>query len=856
MPIPACQYQHADDVIMIMMFQVDCPEWSTRFSISEASENSGDSIWDFLSRVDGGFTYQTELADKQFYAARWADLIANISNTASIFDGYFYMNNNEPGTTGLLRMQRVCPNRREVIRRHFDRSIDMQRDYINRDTNAADNAWPALQGLYEDGSTNLCQDVSGCSDLVPGLCGCTSAANVTFERRLFHPTTGDETTTPITRTPLTVAMEYLLGDLLAGPTVALNDFLGPPSTGGGGRVVGGRIPAYRYSRIPKDPINSKIRSSDVNLIAAVLLVNVTSNAINTNFMPRDPLMCRRVNIDNYPDGRSCIASSGAQDPKIKAAEDAFPGGADALKASRAKPAYLVISMDTDANRPDRSAAISAFVDKIYTNKLEPQIGTAAYLDSETYPAGADHGTMVLNLFNDGVVDLGYRGLDRDRSDQSGGSLFYATDGTGSLPAVDSFCGFKNPLKTRQDTCGQYIAGLLQECSSPLRIDWSTLLKATDRVGSQGQQTCIHDHSCVLSLMPKTKLNSKTMVRAPAWNLLLDDFVKNALPQDPKRWPNTILSLKFITFAGTCTLFDIIVGECLSPVTDATRQAIRQAVPWTNDIPWKDELPILELWRLHSNPVFPSKFHLPIGVFLETFRDQQTTDSQRTNPRDDPGGAVNTMGMWPMCPHLKDTATTSVDDARKSRMLQGVAISDNILPPIQHPTQVGAQSGQFCSASTSGVKECTVNGFRSYRVGLAPGYTMDKDSCGNTKHPMMVQGNIFQCVDCTWWQPTYCVGMHECLYVRPGTTVTAWDSVRYILNDDVKSITTGDTSFFGQFIETGNDMRRGMGDKQGILASLLAWSEEILKRMPVPGDTRYVGGDGRPNVFDENPNMLN
>lgn len=124
-----------------------------------------------------------------------------------------------------------------------------------------------------------------------------------------------------------------------------------------------------------------------------------------------------------------------------------------------------------------------------------------------------------------------------------------------------------------------------------------------------------------------------------------------------------------------------------------------------------------------------------------------------------------------------------------------------------------------------------------RVGLLPGYTMDRGKCESTQFPMAVQRNIYKCVDCTWWQPTYCVGVHECLYYISEGRVSAWDNVQYIADGDVDSIKMGDTSFFSNFDQTGKITRDAMGDKQAILASLLAWSEEILKRMPVPGDTR-------------------
>lgn len=110
--------------------------------------------------------------------------------------------------------------------------------------------------------------------------------------------------------------------------------------------------------------------------------------------------------------------------------------------------------------------------------------------------------------------------------------------------------------------------------------------------------------------------------------------------------------------------------------------------------------------------------------------------------------------------------------------------------------------------------------------------------------MAVQRNIYKCVDCTWWQPTYCVGKHECLYYISEGKVSAWDNVQHIAVDDVRSIKAGDTSFFSNFDQTGKIMRQAMGDKQAIFAALLAWSEEILKRMPVPGDTR-IHADVKP-----------
>ena len=50
--------------------QVNCPEWTFRISISETQNNAA-NVWDFLSRVDGGFTYTDEAADRTRLSARY-----------------------------------------------------------------------------------------------------------------------------------------------------------------------------------------------------------------------------------------------------------------------------------------------------------------------------------------------------------------------------------------------------------------------------------------------------------------------------------------------------------------------------------------------------------------------------------------------------------------------------------------------------------------------------------------------------------------------------------------------------------------------------------------------------------------
>ena len=661
---------------------------------------------------------------------RWADLIADIRNTPNIFDDYFLMNSSpDPGQTGLLRMQRVCINQRHVIRRHFERSARMKQEYAERGTlPGAVDTWPALQGLYIDGSTNLCQNVAGCSDVQPDLCGCTHTFQITAERKLFHPVTGDETTTSITRTPLTVAMDLLLGP----PTVALNDFLGPPSTGGGGRVVSGRIPAYRYSKIQIDPTNSKIKSSVLSLDAQAALAILAADPSNTNFRPRDPLMCKRVDITQYTQGRSCIGSSGAEDPLIKAAEDAFPGGITALEASRAKPAYLVISMGRDTST--RAAAISAFVNTIYNNQITPPLGTAAYLDSKTYPESANHGTMVLDLSNDRLANLAYRGPISDRKDSSG--QIWTTppiNDESPYPTMDSFCGLSG-TNTRNDRCGNWLLNtFLRECGG----SGNTGTTASSITDYRNGQTCIHDHSCVLSLMPRTSGAppiGRRFVRAPGWNLLLH-------PNAVERWPDTMRDLQEIkhSWCSGADCWSINALQVMAGVYGPwlSTADLKAKYPVTQTVPWKDELPILELWRLHGNPAFPSKFHLPVGVFLQTWRSDLGSNNIKVSLfHDDPtydwGHPSSSLGMWQMCPHSSSATVegalvyspgttqwaTNEADAHKSRLMtaanpQNFAVDSD---PYQHPAQqhdIGLRDN-FCNASIGGIKECTVNGFRSYR----------------------------------------------------------------------------------------------------------------------------------------------
>ena len=381
--------------------------------------------------------------------------------------------------------------------------------------------------------------------------------------------------------------------------------------------------------------------------------------------------------------------------------------------------------------PDRAAAISAFVNTIYNNQINPAIGTAAYLDSKSFPESANHGTMVLDLSNDMLANLVYRGPISDRKDSSGQIFTTPPINAGPpYPTMDSFCGLSG-TNTRKDRCDSYLLNpFLRECGGSGNTGTTAASITDPRYG----QTCIPDHSCVLSLMPRTSGAppiGRRFVRAPGWNLLLH-------PNAAQRWPDTIAFLKSTVF-GLVT--GVIERNEFFPVFESR---FRSEYPILNTIPWKDELPILELWRLHGNPAFPSKFHLPIGVFLQTWRSDLGSNNNKVSLyHDDPsydwGHPSSSLGMWQMCEHSSSATVegavayspgiaqwaTNEADAHKSRLMSAANLQnfDVDSDPYQYPRHQHTtwHPDNFCNASIGGIKECTVNGFRSYRyVDEAPG----------------------------------------------------------------------------------------------------------------------------------------
>ena len=648
----------------------------------------------------------------------------SISNTVP-FDKYFKMNTGAVQTDQLQRMQRVCTSQRNVIKSHFDRSKDMQNAYVTR---VPSSSWPLLNREFIDDFRNIvCTGASSCTD--EGLCGCTRMGQERFEGSLNNGS-------PIAMTPLTMARDYLL----SGMTVELNnDFLDAEGAGVIVQVRNMKIPAYKYAKLELDDTSGRIKSGSVKAAVDIIVgvIELLANSDRTNFDPQPVSRCQLVDITlpQYAAARSCMYDD-ENDPKIKQAMEAFPGGLAALEENKKKPPYLIIAMgrntqQQDWNQPNKVLSVYRGDWPVPTTGqfLDGRIRTVVdNVDVFPFP---DHGAMVLDLFNDKRVNLGYRGPKSDRMDGTGSMESAGKNDPASYETVDSFCGFGPTNTPRDDECGQFNGPLLSGCPQD-----ANQAKPHSRRDKMNNQTCIHDHSCVLSMMSfGTRTVGKTFVAAPGWNILNHQDA-------PARWTASISTMKNTVLPGGRSLFDIATSWDGNFETRFLTQAIH---PVTRNVPWKDTLPILELWRLYSNPVHPTKFYLPIGVFLQTWN-ALTSEQQRINPSLEPGLPISHMGMWGMCPHVNShlawagAPSTDAADASKSRMfLPENTPAGQAFAPYQNPREVGAGNTDTCIASNSGIQECTVSGWRSYRVGLTQG-TVTRDS-----HGILVTHGIIVCI---------------------------------------------------------------------------------------------------------------
>jgi hypothetical protein len=512
----------------------------------------------------------------------------------------------------------------------------------------------------------------------------------------------------------------------------------------------------------------------------------------------------------YNASRSCIFDTADGDALIEEAENDFPGGRAALLESRARPPYLIIAMGTDVQSRDwlndADGAVNWFYENKYSYQWVDYIQALKPCETEfcadVSPKRPNLGVMMLNIKNQNLVDL---------------NLFE------EKAEVDSFCGLTDRVPTREDACGPINGPYLQGCLQP-----GGGTKLLGRWDYDKRHTCIHDHSCHLTLMSswdgirvKTLVNHKHYwkpVTAPGWDLIRH-------PNASKAWPELFWEKKLINGQWWYYTQSILS----TPNSDADT-----VIP-------PNTLPINQLWRHHSDSRYMSKFYLPIGVFLEAFNARQGSPYRLDDPSYDPGKPSRTLGMWPMCPHDDATFNTNHDDELKSNFLPSSSVVDYGSEAKRYQDPSVVYSTKQCQASDSGIKTCDVQGFRSYRIGLKAGYTMDVDSCSNHQFPMMVQRDIYKCIGCSTWVPNYCEGLHECLYSIPQKN---WDATTAFINNQDKDLfKNGDKEFFYRRATSYNEMRKGYSNSLAVKAALYALSDSILQQN---------GGD--PLVYGEVPSM--
>lgn len=204
----------------------------------------------------------------------------------------------------------------------------------------------------------------------------------------------------------------------------------------------------------------------------------------------------------------------------------------------------------------------------------------------------DHGAMMLDLYNIEKVNPAIRDSQPTM--------------TGSQYVVDSWCGLAGSYLTREDQCGSITGPLLQGCTQFNPIN-APLPKKDDFHA----QTCIHDHSCTLSLMGISRMPG--FVYAPGWNMLKSSGASKVWPQVDfmktqyfQGWTQTPSGDRSAT-ASIYSYYDIAVGDYPDNWgynEDNTKVDLKNLLRNTMGfwVPFKDELPVqVSLGRV--NPRF-------------------------------------------------------------------------------------------------------------------------------------------------------------------------------------------------------------------------------------------------------------
>lgn len=503
---------------------VNCPEWSTSFDVgsdtlsttttSTGGVSGGGTIdlWWYLTRINGGFWEQDPVAKIASLTSQWQNLVdskATPINFAKYFKMYSGTDFNPLPATSLLDFRRYCAYRREVIKHYFDQSSDMQTEYLNK-MNDADPVWPTLDGEYRDiGGAYLCTGIGGACEEGKAICGCTQVNLLHFLLfwcmfqliSLFIQVYSEWKDTQIVDTsPLTVAKEYVrVGGSLANPVTRVVDFLQNDALQKKIKLQGMQVPTYKYMGTNKPVDGDYIDVRDGigrNLISDLGLADGPLRKQNFQDPMTENCTLTRINDPEFANQMVCFTGS-KPDALIATAEAAWPGGITALELSRSRTSHMIFAMGTNAGNKNwltgtTDDGFSPLIAKrVYDNQLT--VGTGKYFQGvSTYTP--NFGTMVLDLYNTQYVDTKLRD-----------NYYVQNDNRGPGTIVDSFCGLVNAglygsSITRRDTCGVDTAQFLQECDAPAPLNQAKWFSTLD---VHHQQTCIHDHTCTLSLMTGT-----------------------------------------------------------------------------------------------------------------------------------------------------------------------------------------------------------------------------------------------------------------------------------------------------------------------------------------------------------------
>jgi hypothetical protein len=818
---------------------VSCPGWTNSRSLlvgattttSSLSSYAGMSMWTYLTTVEAG-VLKTQVDSEAL--SKWNALVSE--TLSSLKDSDFF--DTDPLDSRILspseRVRRVCSKGRELVKAFIDASPVLANTIMTVLNSTASGRFypPGLFGPYADisGTRIICRGVSG-------EAGCTSPSYFAYEGNVSSSDSGSSDsggTTPHTAAATTSLYDAAMMYLNMQPIEASDLMRATPS-------ADGKIPLTLYSNLQMDR-DSKVLLNPSKLSSVLQSVVGWGEKAAGSFCP-----LQSIDVPATIPSRSCFITDFQLDKRITDVEDAFPnGGVAELNRLRGTTPFLITLWGDDAHsRTDWEMPW-----KFYNNDLEYRAAAMCSLYDNEVDLAEHWGSMPAN--GGGAMDL----LSKELSpklvqDYLGGDdsvvrvqpyseaarmslqdarlrykmpyLVKLNSNTLVDKGMDSFCGIveaeDDGVTYREDPCSPLLA--FKFGATPGACAGATGTLSSRDVNSG--QTCIHDHSCMM----RFGLDASKLMVAHGYDLGMERFYQRFISALGQGWVSNAFTYLGVNLGYSVARFML-----------------------------KDTLVANEMWRYHGRKTSKAKFYLPIGVFLETFKDSQwVQDNEAETYLDimslDLYKPSRALGMWPMCPHGPDTSINYMDQ-QKSQMLQGFNVNGAY---AQNPLNV--RRGQGCAASQSGIQQCNIDGgYRSFRVGLASGFHTNPRKCKRYEYAMPVMRGIYKCTECTWWTPKYCEGEHDCYYatVKNALKLARWQERTHIHPNVKRNVEQGDIRIF-QGLENANVNSRMFGkfmsDRVALEAMVSLLADFLIEKN---GGSAYTYSDPKPLPFYENDRL--